>query len=95
MLLFINLICIIIKIQGIQIPNYDGITSSIFNTRPNDVWGIEYNVGLCNNIEFTKTLDIDIISTSYNAGILIAFGTQDTFFAIFMGINIYIYICSV
>ena len=85
MLLFIILFVGIIN--SIQHPNYDGITPTQFTTRP-DTWGIEYRVGTCNNALFTKTLEINLTPNTNEADILIGFGTQDTFFALYMGMNI-------
>ena len=71
---------------GIQVSNYDGTSLVTFDASLQS-WGIEYNIGLCNNNEISITLDIDITTLSNDGDILYGFGTQNTFFGLFMGMS--------
>ena len=76
-----------VLLEGIQSPNYDGSSIINFGSLIPNEWGIEYNIGFCNNNEFTISLNIDITTSSNENNIILGFGTQNTFFGLFIGIN--------
>ena len=87
MLLYLSLFIGFI-VHGIQNPNYDGSSTKNFDTNPK-TWGIEYNIGVCNDVSFTKTLEINVLGTTSEADLIMGFGTQHRFFGMYLGRKLY------